>query len=115
MAAPKKADFGNSLDLVDIEEIRGDVVIVKDGSLKQIVMVGGVNFALKSENEQNIITQGYQNFLNAIDFSMQIVIHSRKVNIDKYIEGLLARKAVETSPLLQNQIDEYAEFVKGFV
>jgi hypothetical protein len=51
-------------------------------------MVGGVNFALKSEMEQNIITQGYQTFLNSIDFPLQILIHSRKVNIDKYIETL---------------------------
>ena len=92
MAAPQKSEFGNSLDLVDIQEIRGNVVIVKDGSLKQIVMVGGVNFSLKSETEQNIITQGYQTFLNSIDFPLQIVIHSRKVNIDKYIERLAHAK-----------------------
>src|SRR5580693_2685029 len=106
MATPQKSEFGNSLDLVDIEEIRGNIVILKVGSLKQIVMVGGVNFALKSELEQNIITQGYQNFLNGIDFPLQIVIHSRKVNIDIYIQGLLARKDLEESPLLKNQIDE---------
>jgi len=111
----EKSQYGNSLDLVDIQEIRGNIVILKDGSFKQIVMVGGVNFALKSELEQNIITQGYQNFLNGIDFPLQIVIHSRKVNIDIYIQGLLARKDAEESPLLKNQIDEYAEFIKGFV
>ena len=50
-------------------------------------MVGGVNFALKSDSEQTIITQGYQTFLNSVDFPLQIVIHSRKVNIEKYIES----------------------------
>lgn len=115
MALPAKQDLGNSLDLVDIDEIRESVVVMKDGSLKQVVMIGGLNFALKSEAEQNIITQAYQNFLNGIDFPLQIVIHSRKVNIDKYIEGLLARKDTEPSPLLRSQIDEYAEFIKGFV
>jgi len=112
--APKQ-DLGNSLDLVNIKEIRNSTVILKSGGMRQIIMVGGVNFSLKSENEQNIITQGYQNFLNGIDFPLQIVIHSRKVNIDGYIEGLVARKEVEESPLLQSQIDEYAEFIKGFV
>lgn len=115
MASPQKADFGNSLDLVEIEEIRGDVVIMKDGSLKQIVMVGGVNFALKSESDQTIMTQGYQNFLNGIDFPLQIVLHSRKVNIEAYTQGLLKRKDSEDSPLLKSQIDEYVEFIKGFV
>jgi len=46
---------------------------------------------------------------------LQILIHSRKVNIDKYIEALSARKDVEQSPILQNQIDEYSKFVQGFV
>jgi type IV secretory pathway VirB4 component len=115
MASPTKKDFGNSLDLVDIQEIKENAVILKDGSLRQVIMVGGVNFALKSETEQNIIIQAYQTFLNGIDFPLQILIHSRKVNIDRYVEGLLQRKDVETSPILQNQIDEYAAFVRGFV
>ncbi len=115
MAGVSKQDAGSSLDLVDIQEIKQNTVIVKDGSFRQIVMVGGVNFSLKSETEQNIITQGYQTFLNGIDFPLQILIHSRKVNIDKYIATLTARREVEPSPILQNQIDEYTKFVEGFV
>ena len=115
MAAPSKQDAGNSLDLVDIQEIKQSTVIVKDGSFRQIVMVGGVNFSLKSEMEQNIITQGYQTFLNGIDFPLQILVHSRKVNIDKYIQTLMDRREGEQSPILQNQIDEYTKFVQGFV
>ncbi|HVM77307.1 MAG TPA: hypothetical protein VMU07_04100 [Candidatus Paceibacterota bacterium] len=115
MALPSKQDLGNSLDLVDIKEIRDDVVILKDTSLRQIIMVGGVNFALKSETEQGILIQAYQTFLNTVEFPLQVIIHSRKVNVDNYINKLLARKNEEQSPILQNQIDEYAEFVKGFV
>jgi type IV secretory pathway VirB4 component len=115
MAAPLTQDAGNSLDLVDIKEIKEKTVVVMDGSLRQIIMVGGVNFSLKSDTEQNIIVQGYQTFLNSIDFPLQIVVHSRKVNIDKYIDSLMQRRAVEPSPILQNQIDEYTKFVKGFV
>ena len=92
MAGLSKQDTGNSLDLVDIKEIKQNTVLVNDDSFRQIIMVGGVNFSLKSETEQNIITQGYQTFLNSIDFPLQILIHSRKVNIDKYIETLTARK-----------------------
>jgi type IV secretory pathway VirB4 component len=115
MPSEPKQDLGNSLDLVDIKEIKEDVVILKDGGLRQVVMVGGVNFALKSDSEQNLLIQGYQTFLNGIDFPLQIVIHSRKVNTDKYIESLLKRKDVEESPILQNQIEEYVEFIKSFV
>jgi len=116
MPAPLvKQNTGNSLDLVDIKEIRDKVVVMKDGSLRQIIMVGGVNFALKSDDEQNLIVQSYQNFLNSIDFSLQIIVHSRKVNIDAYIEGLLKRKENEPSPLLQSQIDEYVSFIREFI
>ncbi len=116
MPAPLvKQNAGNSLDLVDIKEIRGNVVIMKDGSFRQIIMVGGVNFALKSDAEQTLIVQAYQNFLNSIDFPLQVIIHSRKVNIDSYIETLLRRKEVEPSPLLQSQIDEYVNFIKEFI
>jgi len=115
MATPLKQDMGNSLDLVDIKEIKQSTVIVKDGSFRQVIMVGGVNFSLKSDMEQNIITQAYQTFLNGIDFPLQILIHSRKVNIEKYIATLMARKEIEQSPILQNQIEEYSKFIEGFV
>jgi len=115
MPGISKQEAGSSLDLVNIKEIKENTVVVKDGSLRQIIMVGGVNFSLKSDTEQNIITQAYQTFLNSIDFPLQIVIHSRKVNIEKYIDSLMQRRAVEPSPILQNQIDEYTKFVQGFV
>jgi hypothetical protein len=116
MPAPLvRQNAGNSLDLVDIKEVRGNIVVMKDGSFRQIVMVGGVNFALKSEAEQTVIVQAYQNFLNSIDFPLQVIVHSRKVNIDGYIETLLHRKEVEPSPLLQSQIDEYVNFIKDFI
>jgi type IV secretory pathway VirB4 component len=115
MATPLKQDAGNSLDLVDIKEIKSSTVIVKDGSFRQIIMVGGLNFSLKSESEQSIITGGYQTFLNSIDFPLQILIHSRKVNIDGYIATLTARRDEEKTAILQNQIDEYINFIKGFV
>jgi type IV secretory pathway VirB4 component len=115
MATPTKQDAGNSLDLVDIKEIKESTVIVKDGSFRQIVMVGGLNFSLKSDSEQSIITGGYQTFLNSIDFPLQILIHSRKVNIEAYLATLTTRRDEEQTAILQNQIDEYINFIRGFV
>lgn len=108
-------NFGNTQDLVEIEEIKQSAVLLKNGSLRQVIMVGGINFALKSEMEQNVITGAYQNFLNSLDFPLQVVVHSRKINIEKYLEGLERLGANETSPLLLNQAEEYREFVRGFV
>lgn len=108
-------NFGNTQDLVAVEQIRESTIVLKNGSLRQIIMVGGVNFALKSEAEQNVITGSYQNFLNGLDFPIQIIIHSRKVNVEKYLEGLIQFENKESSPLLKNQAEEYREFVRGFV
>ena len=108
-------NFASAQELVTIEEIKNDTVIVKGGGLRQVLIVGGVNFSLKSETEQNIITAAYQNFLNSIDFPLQIIIHSRKLNIEKYLATLDDYKRDEASPLLQDQIAEYREFVSKFV
>ncbi|PIT93215.1 MAG: hypothetical protein COU06_01195 [Candidatus Harrisonbacteria bacterium CG10_big_fil_rev_8_21_14_0_10_38_8] len=78
-------------------------------------MVSGVNFELKSEDEQNAITYSYQNFLNSLNFSIQIFIHSRKINTDAYIAKMQTLESAETNPLLKTQIQEYREFIKAFV
>jgi len=100
---------------VDIKEVKEGVVILKNGSLRKILMVGGINSALKSEEEQNIITYAYQNFLNTLDFSAQFIIHSRKINIDAYLNRLAEYQAQEQNELLKNQISEYIEFIRAFV
>lgn len=108
-------NFANSQNLVTIKDIRRDTLLLKNGSICQVIMVGGINFSLKSEEEQDLLTTSYQNFLNSIDFSMQILVHSRKINIDHYLADLGKRLDQETSPLLQSQISEYREFIRQFV
>ena len=110
--------MGNSSStqqFVDVEDIRDGAVILKNGGLRRVLMVSGVNFDLKSEEEQDIILHSFQNFLNALDFSVQFVVHSRKMNIGDYLEKLREREAAEENELLKNQISEYLEFVKSFV
>src|SRR3989344_6957162 len=100
---------------IEIEEIKEGAVILKSGGLRRVLMVSGVNFDLKSEEEQKIILAAYQNFLNDLDFSAQIVIHSRKLNIENYLDMLRERYEQENNELLRNQIIEYIEFVRVFV
>ncbi len=110
---PKEAEATQKF--VDIEEIRNNVVILKNGGLRRVLMVSGVNFELKSQEEQGIITYTYQSFLNSLDFSVQFVVHSRKLNIGGYLEMLKERQAEEPNELLKNQISEYVEFIRSFV
>ena len=112
---PLNRNLANTQDLVVVDKIRDNTVILKNGRLLQVIMVSGVNTALKSETELDIISAAYQNFLNGLEFPVQIIIHSRKVNIKKYLDSLGLRREEEPSPLLQSQIAEYKEFVGGFV
>ena len=98
-----------------IESIREDTLVLKDGSFRVVLMCSSLNFALKSAEEQDALVYQYQNFLNSLDFSLQFVIHSRRLNIAPYIESLKERQKEEDSELLKIQIAEYMEFVRTFV
>ena len=100
---------------LDIEDIKEGVITMKDGSLRSALMVSSVNFALKSIDEQDAIIHQYQAFLNSLDFSIQIVVSSRSLNIDDYLEALRAKEKEQTNELLRIQIVEYLEFIKGLV
>ncbi len=100
---------------LDISEIREGVVVLKDGSLRAVLLVSSINFELKSEIERNSIIYAYQAFLNSLEFPIQIVISSRRLEIDDYLRRLEERKAVETSELIKLQITDYIEFIKRLI
>ena len=98
-----------------IDQIREDVITLKEGGYRVILMCSSVNYALKSPDEQDALIFQYQNFLNALDFSVEIIIHSRRLNIAPYLETIKQRQKEETNELLKVQIAEYTEFIKNFV
>ncbi|MBP6944604.1 hypothetical protein KBD61_02065 [Patescibacteria group bacterium] len=100
---------------LDVSEIRDGVVILKDGSLRSVLLVSSVNFALKSMDEQNAIVQAYMQFLNSLDFPIQVVIQSRKMNIDQYIRQLTDNEKTLQNELLKRQIRDYRDFIKQLV
>ena len=102
-------------DFVPIKEIRDGVVILKDGSMRAVVMVSSINFALKSADEQQAVIMQFQNFLNGLDFSVQISIQSRELDIRPYISMLEGRFKNEVGDLMKIQIREYIQFIKNFV
>ncbi len=96
-------------------EIHDDTVILKNGGIRAILRTTSINFNLKSEEEQNALSYGYQSFLNSLEFPVQIVIRSRKLDVDKYIDNLKAKVTTQTNPLLQKQTYEYIDFVSRLV
>jgi hypothetical protein len=102
-------------NLIRLAEIRDGVAILNDGTLRATLMVSSVNFALKSEDEQNAIIYGYQDFLNALDFPLQVTISSRKMDITPYLEEVRQRRDRQVNELLRLQMDEYINFVGELV
>jgi hypothetical protein len=99
---------------VPIQEVRDGIIILKDGSMRAILMTSSVNFALKSEDEQKSIIYQFQNFLNSLNFDMQIFVQSRNLDIRPYVSLLQDRLKVQTDDLMKIQIREYIQFVKSF-
>jgi type IV secretory pathway VirB4 component len=104
-----------SQDFVIVKEIRDGVLIMKDNSLRAIIMTSSVNFSLKSTEEQEATIFQFQNFLNSLDFPLEITILSRKLYIDDYIATLKEKERVQKNDLLRMQTTEYIQFIQTFV
>ncbi len=111
----KGAPAASTQLFLNIGEIKDNVVVLKNGGLRAILQTSSVNFNLKSEDEQNSIIYAYQSFLNSLDFPIQIVIQSRKLDIDKYIENVKEAASKHENPLLKQQTLEYAEYIQKLV
>lgn len=102
-------------EFVPIQEIRDGVIILKNGGMRSVVLASSLNFALKSQDEQASILLQFQNFLNSLDFTVQIFIQSKKLDIRPYIALLEDRYKEQVGELMKIQVREYIEFVKTFV
>jgi len=103
-----------SQDFVKIKEIRDGLVLLKDGGLRAVLMASSINFALKSEENQAAIISQFQNFLNSLDFSVEIIVQSRRFDIRPYLTLLEEREKGQKNELLKLQTREYIGFVKKF-
>jgi type IV secretory pathway VirB4 component len=99
---------------VPVQEVRDGIVVLKDGTLCTVVLVSSINLSLKSADEQRATLEQFQNFLNTIDFPIQIVVQSRKYDIRPYILTLENRLKEQTEQLLQVQTREYIQFIQTF-
>jgi hypothetical protein len=101
-------------EFIPIKEVRDGIIVLKDGDLRAIVLANSVNLSLKSADEQKAIIMQFQNFLNTLDFSVQISVQSRKLDIRPYLLLLEDRIKVQNEPLLKLQTKEYIEFIRNF-
>jgi len=101
-------------DFVPIREVRDGIIVLKDGSMRAILMTSSINFALKSEDEQSSVLFQFQQFLNSLNFTIQIFIQSRRLDIRPYVATLESREKEQINDLMRIQIKEYIQFIQTF-
>lgn len=99
---------------VPIKDIHDDVVVLKNGQMCMVLLATSVNFALKSAEEQQAILSQFQAFLNAVDFSLQIYVQSRRLDIRPYVAVLREQEPKQYNDLMKIQLKEYMEFIENF-
>jgi len=107
-------DTKKTQDFVSVKEIRDGVIILKNGTMVSILMTSSLNFALKSNDEQKAILLQFQNFLNSLEYSTQIYVQSKKLDIRQYIAVMENRRKEQINELIRIQTREYIEFIKNF-
>ncbi len=100
---------------LDIAEIKEDCVVLKDGTLRSVILVSSINFSLKSEDEQNAIIAAYISFLNFLEYPLQIIIQSRRLDIESYLANLGKIEKEQTNELLRMQTAEYRMYIGELV
>jgi len=100
---------------LEIDQIKEGILVLKNKGLRGIMMVNSVNFALMAEEEQNAIIGSYQNFLNSMDFQLEILVQSRRLNITSYLDKLRDLESKQNNDLLRTQIIEYRNFINEIV
>lgn len=113
-AGKSQAQASTQLHL-KISEIRENTLVLKNGGLRTILLASSINFNLKSEEEQKAIIYSYQSFLNALEFPVQIIVRSRKLDLDKYIEKLKDIGEKQTNALLKRQTFDYIDYIQRII
>ena len=114
-AAAKKNAIPTTQMHLPIAEFKQDTIIMKDGTLRAVLMVSSINFALKNEDEQNAVVSAYVSFLNGLEHPLEILMQSRKLHIQPYLDDLVKKEHEQTNELLRIQIADYRSFVSELV
>ena len=109
------APDGSTQRHLPFSQIRENIIVMKDSSARSVLRCSTINFLLKSTEEQDAIIMSFQRFLNALDFPVQIMVRSTKLDIDGYLEKLKTKAVNQKNELLQNQTYEYIEYLKKLV
>ncbi len=100
---------------ININGVKGNILMLPSNQYRLVLEVSAINFELKSEEEQDVLVDTYESFLNALPCPLEVVIRIRKLDMDNYLDDLKTLREQETEKIYQDQIENYAEFVRSMV
>lgn len=114
-ALQKSKSKVSSRQQIAIKGVQDGILILPGNQYRAILQVSSLNFELKSEDEQDAIIETYESFLNSVGTSLQILIRTREIDMDKYLEDLTERLDSETEPIYRDQLQNYDEFIRSLI
>lgn len=115
MTKPTSPVKASTQSFIEIEEIKDDVVLMKDFSAAAVIEVGAVNFWLLSTEEQSSMIYAYSELLNSLSFPVQILILSKKIDVSTYLDYLEDKIDKQNVDILKKRMVGYREFIKSII
>ncbi|MBN9397943.1 hypothetical protein BGO17_00760 [Candidatus Saccharibacteria bacterium 49-20] len=106
---------GTTRQQIGIRGVRDGILLLPNNGYRLVLEVSSLNFELKSEDEQDAIIDTYESFLNSVGTKLQILIRTREIDMDKYLEDLSARLENETERIYRDQLQNYDEFIRSLI
>ncbi len=100
---------------IQIKEVKDNILELPGNQYRMVIETSSINFELKSDEEQDVLIDSFQNFLNSLPCELQILVRVREVDLDRYLEQISKAKANEKQKIYQDQIDTYCDFIKHIV
>ena len=114
-ALQKSKSKTSSRHQIAIRGVRDGILMLPNNEYRAILQVSSLNFELRSEDEQDSIIETYESFLNSVGTSLQILVRTREIDMDKYLEDLAERLDGETVPIYRTQLENYDEFIRSLI
>ena len=111
----KSKDKLSSRRQIQIKEVKDGILVLPNNEYRVVIETSSINFELKSDDEQDVLIDSFQNFLNSLPCQLQVLIRVREVDIDSYLDKISKSKQTERETVYKNQIDNYSEFIKDLV
>lgn len=100
---------------IQIKEVKDNILVLPNNTYRVVLETSSINFELKSEAEQDVLIDSFQNFLNSLPCQLQILIRVREVDIDQYVEHIVRTKQKELESVYKDQITHYCHFIQNLV